>query len=117
MALRIETRKSGEILIVDIHGRLWVQEPSLAEQVHTWLAEGHRFFVFNLAGVNYLDSSGLGQLVSIWTSIRSKGGNINLLRPTEKVRSLLRRVSLHIVFDVFDDEERAVIAAHRDWPK
>lgn len=80
------------------------------------LDEGCRFLILNLEKVDYIDSSGLGQLVSIWTSVRSRGGNVNLLRPTERVKRLLRTTNLYVVFDVFDDEQRARGAVRRDWP-
>lgn len=117
MALRIGIRRTDDVVILDLVGRLWVQELPLQEQVRSLLEQGSRFLVLNLENLDYIDSSGLGQLVSIWTSVRSRNGNINLLRPTEKVRRLLRTTALHIVFDVFDDEERARVAIRRDWPK
>jgi anti-sigma B factor antagonist len=102
---------------LDLAGRLWVQEQPLHDQVRALLDEGYRFLILNLEKVDYIDSSGLGQLVSIWTSVRSRNGNIVLLRPTERVRRLLRTTALYIVFDVFDDEERARVHVRRDWPK
>jgi anti-sigma B factor antagonist len=117
MALQIGIRRFDDVAIVDLAGRLWVQEPGLREQVHSLLDEGCRFLILNLQDVDYMDSSGLGQMVSIWTSARSRNGNIVLLRPTERVKRLLRTTALHIVFDVFDDEERARTAVRRDWPR
>jgi anti-sigma B factor antagonist len=116
MALEISTRLIGDIVVLDMKGRLWVREKPLQEHVQSLLAQGHKYFVFNIAKVDYMDSSGLGQLISIWTSIRARKGNINLLAPTDRVRRLLTLTQLHIVFDVFEDEERASIAVHRDWP-
>jgi anti-sigma B factor antagonist len=116
MALKIGIRRADDVAVMDLAGRLWVQEPPLYEQVRSLLEQGCRFFVLNLENVDYIDSSGLGQLITIWTSVRSRNGNVNLLRPTERVRHLLRTTALHIVFDVFDDEDRARIAVHRDWP-
>jgi anti-sigma B factor antagonist len=116
MALEINARVLGDIVVLDMAGRLWVRDLSLHERVQTLLAGGYRYFVFNIANVDFIDSSGLGQLISIWTSVRSRSGNVNLLRPTERVRRLLTVTRLHVVFDVFDDEERAKVAVHRDWP-
>src|SRR5262245_54425994 len=117
MALQIGTRRVDDVVILDLVGRLWVQELPLHERVRSLLEDGCRYLILNLEKLDYIDSSGLGQLVSIWTSVRSRTGNINLLRPTEKVRRLLRTTALYIVFDVFDDEERARTAVRRDWPK
>jgi anti-sigma B factor antagonist len=117
MALKVGIRKMDEVVILDLAGRLWVQEQPLQDQVRSLLEEGCQFLVLNLENVDYIDSSGLGQLVSLWTSVRSRNGNINLLRPTERVRRLLRTTALYIVFDVFDDEQRARLAVRRDWPQ
>ena len=116
MALQIKERVVGDIIILDIAGRLWVRDLSLHERVQALLVQGHRFFVFNIGDVDFIDSSGLGQLISIWTSVRSRNGNVNLLRPAERVRRLLWVTRLQVVFDVFEDEERAKVAVHRDWP-
>jgi anti-sigma B factor antagonist len=117
MALRIDTRKFDDVAILDLNGRLWIQERPLHDTVRSLLEQGCRFLIFNLEQVDYIDSSGLGQLVSIWTSVRSRNGNINLLRPTERVRRLLRTTALYVVFDVFDSEDKARAAIRRDWPK
>ena len=116
MSLQITIRRTGEVAILDLAGRLWVQEQPLRDQVRALLEDGCPFLILNLEKVDYMDSSGLGQLVSIWTSVRSHHGNINLLSPTERVRRLLRTTALYIVFDVFDDEQRALAAVRRDWP-
>ena len=117
MSLEVSIRRTGDVAILDLAGRLWVQEPPLHDQTRALLEEGCRFLILNLEKVDYIDSSGLGQLVSIWTSVRSHHGNINLLSPTEKVRRLLRTTALYIVFDVFDDEQRALGAVRREWPE
>jgi anti-sigma B factor antagonist len=115
MALEIDTRVVGEIVVLDMVGRLWIQDLHLHNRVHELLGQGYRFFVLNIAKVDYIDSTGLGQLISLWTSVRSQNGNLNLLGPTGKVRHLLTMTRLQVVFDVFNDEERAKIAVRRDW--
>jgi anti-sigma B factor antagonist len=117
MSLKVTIRKDSDVTVLDLAGRLWVQEQPLHDQVRALLDEGFRFLILNLEKVDYIDSSGLGQLVSIWTSVRSRNGNIVLLRPTDRVRRLLRTTALYIVFDVFDDEQRARDHVRRDWPK
>lgn|SRR5688572_5379701 len=117
MSLKITIRRTGDVAILDLAGRLWVQEQPLRDQARALLEDGCKFLILNLEQVDYMDSSGLGQLVSIWTSVRSHHGNINLLSPTERVRRLLRTTALYIVFDVFDDEQRALAAVRRDWPE
>jgi anti-sigma B factor antagonist len=117
MSLIITIRRTGDVAILDLAGRLWVQDQPLRDQARELLEDGCKFLILNLEKVDYIDSSGLGQLVSIWTSVRSHHGNINLLSPTERVRRLLRTTALYIVFDVFDDEQRALAAVRRDWPE
>src|SRR5262245_33687236 len=116
MALEVTPRLAGDTAILDMTGRLWVLDLPLHSQVQSMLAQGVRFFIFNLADVDYIDSSGLGQLISIWTSVRTKNGNVNLLKPTPRVRHLLTTTRLQVIFDVFEDEEKARLAVRRDWP-
>ena len=115
MALEIQPRVVDEVVILDLAGRLWFLDGDLRDQMQKLLAEGRRFFVLNIANIDYIDSTGLGQLISLWTSIRTRNGNLVLLRPTSRVRRLLTVTRLQVVFDVFDDEERARIAVRRDW--
>jgi anti-sigma B factor antagonist len=113
MSLKVGIRKTDDITLLDLEGRLWVQEGPLHTQVRSLLEGGCRFLILNLEKVDYIDSSGLGQLVSIWTSVRSLGGNVNLLRPTDRVKRLLRTTSLYVVFDVFEDEKLPCVATGR----
>ena len=76
------------------------------------LNEGHLEFVLNLAHVAYVDSFGLGQLISIRTSILEKGGRLVLLRPTDHVQQLLRISKLTTVFQISGEEVQAVKSVH-----
>ncbi len=113
MGLIITLRTVGNVSVIDLQGRLWILDLPLRDHIHGLLEEGRRYFVLNLEGVDYIDSSGLGQLVSLWTSIRTKDGNLSLLRPTERVQRLLTVTRLKVVFDIFHDEDRAVAAMRR----
>ena len=117
MALEIQTRIVGDVMVLDMTGRMRVLDWGLHDRLQSLLAEGRRFFVLDIANVDYIDSTGLGQLISLWTSIRTKNGNLVLLRPPERVRHLLSITRLQVVFDIFDDEERARIAVRRDWDR
>jgi anti-sigma B factor antagonist len=75
-------------------------EMGLREQITALLNQGHREFVLNMAELDYIDSFGLGQLVSIWTSIRNKNGHMKLARPGERVRKLLEITKLDTVFQI-----------------
>jgi len=74
MSLAITSRIVSGVVVVDVSGKLRFLEFGLPDQINELLEEGHRDFVLNLANVTYVDSFGLGQLITIWTSIRNKGG-------------------------------------------
>lgn len=117
MGLIINPRVSNDTVVLDMKGRLWVLDLPLRDRIQALLAQGCRFFVLNLAEVDYIDSSGLGQLIAIWTSVRTKGGNLVLLRAAPRIRRLLVTTRLQVIFDVFDDEEKAKLVARREWPQ
>ena len=117
MGLIITTRLSNDTVILDMRGRLWILDLPLRDKVQSLLEKGTRFFVLNLAELDYIDSSGLGQLISIWTSVRTKGGNLVLLHAAPRIRRLLVTTRLQVIFDVFDDEEKAKLVARREWPQ
>jgi anti-sigma B factor antagonist len=96
------------VVILDLIGRLWILDLPLRDKMNSLLGGGHRHFVLNLSGVNYIDSSGLGQLISIWTSIRNKNGFLTLLGPSKRVQRLFEITRLNTVFAIFDQEDDAV---------
>jgi anti-sigma B factor antagonist len=98
MPLAITSRMSSNVVIVDINGRLSLLDVNLNEHMTELLEEGHRAFVLNLANVPYIDSFGLGQLITIWTSVRNRGGQLILLRPTDHVQTLFRITKLNTIF-------------------
>ena len=104
MPLSIKTRIASGVVTVDISGRLCVLEVALLDRVNELLDTGHREFILNLADVPYIDSFGLGQLIAIWTSIRSKSGQMTLLRPTDHVRRLFQITKLDSVFHLSGEE-------------
>jgi len=104
MPLSIKTRIASGVVIVDMSGRLCFLEVALRDRVNELLEAGHREFVLNLANVPYIDSFGLGQLIAIWTSIRSKSGQMTLLRPTDHVRRLFQITKLDTVFHLSGEE-------------
>ncbi|PYS11567.1 MAG: anti-sigma factor antagonist [Acidobacteria bacterium] len=113
MTLMIKQRAVSEVVVLDVTGRLWILDLPLRDLMNGLLADGKRHFVVNLAGVDYMDSSGLGQLVSIWTSIRNKNGYLTLLNPSKRVRRLFEITRLHTVFEVFEQEPAAVEKARK----
>ena len=110
MNMTTSTREAGDVTIVDISGRIVLGEESAAlrELVRDLLSKGHKKILFNLGDVNYIDSSGLGHLVSAYTSVRKQGGELKLLKLTNKVHDLMQITKLYTVFDILDDEAMAV---------
>jgi anti-sigma B factor antagonist len=110
MSLNVKTRKVDSVIVVDLSGRLTIGEPVLLlrETLRVQLNEGVRHFVLNLGEVSYIDSSGLGELVSAYTTIRNKQGDVKLLNLTAKAKDLLQMTKLLTVFDVYEDEAKAI---------
>jgi anti-sigma B factor antagonist len=108
--MTFKTREVGGVTIVDLSGKITLGEGgiTLREEVRKLLAEGKKKIVLNLAEVNYIDSSGLGELVSAYTAVKNAGGELKLLNLTSKVRDLLVITKLVTVFDVKEDEASAV---------
>ncbi len=110
MSMKFTTREVSGVTLVDLSGKITLGEGGLTlrDEVHKLLAEGQKKIVLNLADVNYIDSSGLGELVSAYTAVKNAGGELKLLSLTSKVRDLLVITKLVTVFDVKDDEAAAV---------
>jgi anti-sigma B factor antagonist len=100
------TRVVGGVTIVDLSGRIVLGEGSagVRDLVRELISEGIRKILLNLSNVDYVDSSGLGELVCAFTSMRSQGGELKLLNVTRRVRSLLQITKLISVFEITDDE-------------
>ena len=116
MDLTVGTRTISDVEIIDLSGRLWILNLPLRDIVKKLLDEGRRHFVLNLTNLTYIDSSGLGQMLAIWTSITNQNGHMTLLRPSERVQSLLAITKLNSVFQIFNDENKAVIASRGKNP-
>ncbi len=109
MELRATYRDVGVVTVVDIGGRITLGEGSalLRKTVRELLDEKRTKIVLNLADVNYIDSSGIGELVSAYTAVKNRGGEMKLLHLTKKVHDLLQLTKLFTVFDVYSDETTA----------
>ena len=110
MSLQATPRENGGATIVDMSGRITLGEGSamLREMVRDILGKGQKKIILNLADVNYIDSSGIGELVSGFTTVKNQGGELKLLHLTNKVRDLLQITKLYTVFDVHSDEQAAI---------
>src|ERR1700676_4198336 len=110
--MKASTRQVDGITIVDLSGRITLGEGSVgfADTGKDLLGKGQKKILLNLGDVSYIDSSGIGELVSAFTSVRNQGGELKLLHLTKKVHDLLQITKLYTVFDVKDDEAAAVKA-------
>ena len=106
----ITTREVSHVTIVDIHGRITLGDETgnLRDTVRKLISEGKKKIVLNLAHVDYIDSSGVGELVSSFTAVRNSGGELKLPSLTKKVQDILNVTKLYTVFDIKEDEFTAV---------
>jgi anti-sigma B factor antagonist len=109
-ALYMTLREVGPVTIVDLSGRISLGEGSalLRTTIRELLEGGQAKILLNLGDVNYIDSSGIGELVSAFTAVRNRSGELKLLNLTKKVHDLLQITKLFTVFDVYNDESTAV---------
>jgi anti-sigma B factor antagonist len=110
VTMKANTRQVDGVTIVDLSGRITLGEGSvlLRDTVRDLISKGNKKILLNLGEVNYIDSSGIGELVSAFTTVRNQGGELKLLRLTKKVHDLLQITKLYTVFDVNDDETTAI---------
>lgn len=110
MTLKTNNRQVDGVTIVDLSGRITLGEGSiiLRDCVRDLLSKGCKNILLNLDNVTYIDSSGIGELVSAFTSVRRESGELKLLKLTKKVHDLLQITKLYTVFDVKDDEATAI---------
>ena len=110
MSVKIKDRQVGDVTVMDVSGRITLGEGSstLRDALRDLVAKGHKKILLNLGDVSYIDSSGIGELVSGFTSISNQGGSLKLLSLTKRVKDLLQITKLYTVFEVHDDEAAAI---------
>ena len=110
MALAISSREVDGVTVLDLSGRITLGEGSvqLRDAIRDLIGKGQQKILLDLGDVNYIDSSGLGELVSAYTSARNQGATVKLLKLTKKVHDLLQLTKLYTVFDIYDDEASAI---------
>ena len=110
MSFKVTPRESNGVTLIDVSGRITLGEGSalLRQMIRELLSKGQKKIVLNLADVNYIDSSGIGELVSGYTTVKNQGGELKLLHLTKKVHDLLQITKLFTVFDVHSDEQTAI---------
>ena len=112
MTMKTSNRQVSGITIVDLSGRITLGEGSvvLRDTIRDLIGKGDKKILLNLGDVSYIDSSGIGELVSAYTTVRNQGGELKLLNLTKKVHDLLQITKLYTVFDIKDDEATAIKA-------
>ena len=110
MALTITSREVDGVTVLDLNGRITLGEGSvqLREAIRDLISKGSKTILLNMGDVNYIDSSGLGELVSAYTTAKNQGAQVKLLSLTKKVKDVLQLTKLYTVFDIYDDEASAI---------
>jgi anti-sigma B factor antagonist len=106
--MQIHTRIIDDIAVMELFGRLVSNEPILHDRLRSLAQEGHTRVVIDLAGVDYMDSSGLGELIAGYVALKQAGGALKLMRVTRRVHALLTVTNLITIFETFTDEASAV---------
>ena len=110
MSVKLNIRQIGDVSVVDVAGRITLGEGSsaLRDSLREMVGKGQKKILLNLGEVSYIDSSGIGELVSGFTSVTNGGGQLKLLNLTKRVKDLLQITKLYTVFDVHDSEVTAI---------
>jgi len=110
VSVKLSTRQVGDVSVVDVAGRITLGEGSsaLRETLRDMVSKGQKKILLNLGDVSYIDSSGIGELVSGFTTVTNSGGQLKLLNLNKRVKDLLQITKLYTVFDVHEDEAGAV---------
>ena len=108
--LDVKERQAGDITVLDLRGEVRIGEGSIAlrDAIRNLTAAGKKKMLLNLAGVSYIDSSGIGELIANYTTVSRQGGQLKLLKLTDRVQNLLVITKLLTVFDTYDDEAEAL---------
>ena len=115
MSMLLKSRRLDDVVILDLSGRITIGEGTvmLRDTLQKLLADGDRKFLVNLEAVDYIDSSGLGELVTAFTTVRNQSGHLKLLNLTRRIRDLLQITKLLTVFESFDNETEAIKSMRR----
>ena len=108
--MEIKTRNAGKCKVLDCSGPITLgpATAALRKAIRDAVQDGTSKVVLNLGGVPYIDSGGIGELISNFVHIKNQGGNLVLLNLTEKIHKLLVIAKLIVIFDVFNDEQKAL---------
>ena len=110
MSAVLTTRQAGDVRVVDVVGKITLGDGSsaLRRLLQAELSQGNKKILLNLKNVSYIDSSGIGELVSGFTTVANQGGTLKLLGLTHRIKDLLQITKLYTIFDIHEDEPHAV---------
>lgn len=110
MSVKLSTRQVGDVTVIDAVGRITLGEgaSTFRDTIKDLATKGNQKLLLNLSEVSYIDSSGIGELVSGFTTVTNHGGQLKLIGLTKRVKDLLQITKLYTVFEVYDDEAHAV---------
>lgn len=110
MSAKLTSRRVGDVTVVDAVGRITLGEgaSTFREKIRELVGQGEKKILLNLSEVSYIDSSGIGEMVSGFTTVTNNGGQLKLVGLSKRVKDLLQITKLYTVFEAFDDEAEAV---------
>ena len=110
MSVKLTNRQVGDVTVIDASGRITLGEGSstFRDSIKDLTNKGNKKVLLNLADVSYIDSSGIGELVSGFTTVSNAGGQLKLLKLTKRIQDLLQITKLYTIFEVFDDEAKGL---------
>jgi anti-sigma B factor antagonist len=110
VSVKLTTRQVGDVTVVDAAGRITLGEgaSTFRDSIRDLVAKGNKKLLINLSEVSYIDSSGIGEMVSGFTTVTNSGGQLKLLGLSKRVKDLLQITKLYTVFEAFEDETEAV---------
>ena len=108
--MQIAERSAGNVIVLDLSGQITFTQGDLVfkDKIHSLVHQGHKNILVNLASVTHVDSAGLGELVSAYTTLARAGGSMKLVNLTKRLTDLLTITKLLTVFDTFDSEQEAL---------
>jgi anti-sigma B factor antagonist len=110
--MKISRREEGSVTVIEPKGKITIGEGDvlLREEITKLLAEDKKHLVLDLGGISYMDSAGVGELVSVYTSVKNRGGELKLSCLTKKIKDLLQITQLMTIFDTYETTQEAVSA-------
>src|ERR1700761_2468536 len=110
VSVKLNSRQVGDVTVIDAAGRITLGEGASAfrDTIRDFASKGNKKLLLNLGDVSYIDSSGIGEMVSGFTTVTNNGGQMKLVGLSKRIKDLLQITKLYTVFDVYDDEAQAV---------